>query len=595
MPRFRGAHLFVPMLTALGAAACSGGDHTTLDTAVGSNAAALRDLSKAEASEDLEQIFTNIESLYGPYDFKEAHFGYSIAALEDEARARLAAAPGDDGFYETARWFASRLGDGHVSLTPAPGSNPILTYRIGIVLQPVQGKALVAGLLDPSLAETGLAYGDEVVTVDGVSPFALLDKFTALDSLANDVSNQHLILRTFIRPGFASSIAPTAPAARVLLRRADGSEYSRDLIWTETREEPLDFVSLPEKDSVLRTDSFLARSAVELFAPARGSIAQLGAPVPWFLNAATSAVFDITEVTPNADMLAKYGLDPAALPYVFAALYSYGGRSILLVRQATYEADETVLLNYYRAILDQYDGFADGLVLDQTHNPGGSILYCEDFFRLFTREPARNLVEAIHADRQWVNEFRSIARAIDPTLTTELSRTFELRGSLVEAAYDAGEHLTAPMPLLRDKDLAPDDQYVWTKPLLVLIDELAGSSGDMFPALIKANHTAPLFGQRTMGLGGNVETVDTLTHSAATLNLTRGLVAVHRDSEIYTTEDFIENRGVTPNVPHEITVDDFRSGFLGYVTHFSDQILSQIEAAEAPAPGEPPSSGEPPH
>jgi hypothetical protein len=49
---------------------------------------------------------------------------------------------------------------------------------------------------------------------------------------------------------------------------------------------------------------------------------------------------------------------------------------------------------------------------------------------------------------------------------------------------------------------------------------------------------------------------------------------------------------VTPDVEHLISVDDFRAGFVGYMTHFSDQIVSQIEAAAAP-PSEAASTGEP--
>jgi len=480
------------------------------------------------------------------------------------------------------------LDDGHVSLQTSSSSNPVVNYAIGLMLQPVAGKALVAELFEPSLADEGIAYGDEVLSVDEVSPFDGLAEYQKINALGNELTNEHLIFRALIRPGFASNLRPQAATARVQFRRADGSEFSRDLIWREFRESRVNFAFPAGPMPILPKEAFLANNALELNAYARGSLATLGATLPFFYTEATAAAFDITPVVPNAQMLAKYGLDPSALPDIFAALYSHAGKTILLVRQSGYDFDDSAArLQYYRAILDQYDGFADALVIDQTHNPGGNLDYCIDFARLFMSVPGQNFVEAYKADRSWINTFRDIARSLDPALSTEQSQTYELRASQVEHAYDAGQSLTAPLSLYLSKDLPPDDAYVWTKPKLVLIDELAGSCGDVFPMLIKRNGTAPLFGRRTMGLGGNVETVGTLTNSTAQLNLTRGLFTTHRDDEVYPADVFVENNGVTPDVEHIITVDDFRAGFVEYMQHFSDVVVSELEGTgneEEPAP-----------
>jgi hypothetical protein len=568
---------------------CSSEDRTTLAArGIGASTAPLRDMTKAEASQDLEQLFNYVHTLYGPYEYKEQRFGYSIAALEDTARSMLGASPGDDGFYTAANWFLTRLNDGHVSLQPGPDSNPITTYEVGLVLQPVEGKALVAELFDPSLADEGISYGDEVTSVDGVSPFDQLSEYEKVEPvIGNDVSNQHLIIRALIRPGYSAALRPTAPAAHVEFRRADGSEYSRDLVWREVRTDPVPFVFPPNKLPALGKDSFLAQNALMLNAFARGSIATIGATQPFFYNAATSAAFDITPVTPNAQMLAKYGVDPGAVPAdIFSALYSYAGKSILLIRQSSYDADDSdTRIAYYRAILDQYDDFADGLIVDQTHNPGGSIQYCVDFARLFLSQPGQNFVEAFNTDRTWINDLRGAAASIDPTLSSEQSQEYELRAAVVEKAYDAGQRLAPPQPLYLDKDLPPDPAYVWTKPRLVLIDELAGSCADVFPMLIKRNAAAPLFGRRTMGLGGNVEMVGTLTNSTAQLNLTRGLFTTHRDDETYPKEGFVENNGVQPDIEHEITVADFRAGFVDYMAHFSSVLADEMDGRPSvPAP-----------
>jgi hypothetical protein len=586
MPRSRGFDLFA--LLAAANLACSGDDLTTLDNAgVGSGAVALRDMTASEALEDLEQIFTLIRTLYGPYEYKEARFAYSIADLEDKARDMLADAPSDDGFYAAANWFLTRFDDGHVNLVAAPSSNPISNYVIGLFLQPVEGKALIAELLDPSLADLGIAFGDEVVAVDGVSPFVLLDEFRKLRGFGNPLSSQHLIFRTFIRPAFLASVRPSAPTASVDFRRADGSAYSRDLIWREDRAARVSFPGVSGAALPLGQESFTWQQALEINDHVRGSLATIGSPVPFFFTPQTVAAFDLTRVTPNAAMLTKYGIDPAAVPDIFSGLYSYGGKTLLLIRQGSYsafsQADIAARLNYYRAVMDQFDNFVDGLVIDQTHNPGGFISYCVDFTRLFVAAPGRNFVQANNTDRAWINAFRDEARLIDPTLSSEEARSHELRAARIEAAYDAGQGISRPMPLYLGEELPPDPSYVWTKPKLVLIDELAGSCADAFPMLVKANGLAPLFGRRTIGLGGNVESFGPLSNSQASLSLTRSLFTTHQDDETYAPGDFVENNGVLPDIEHVITVADYRGGFVDYMRRFSQELVSRLETPRTEA------------
>jgi hypothetical protein len=87
-----------------------------------------------------------------------------------------------------------------------------------------------------------------------------------------------------------------------------------------------------------------------------------------------------------------------------------------------------------------------------------------------------------------------------------------------------------------------------------------------------------------MGLGGNVEPFGPLSNSAADLYLTRGMFTTHRNDETYPPEVCVENNGVHPDVEHVISVGDFRAGFVDYMTHFSDVVAAEVDAANAPAP-----------
>jgi C-terminal processing protease CtpA/Prc len=139
----------------------------------------------------------------------------------------------------------------------------------------------------------------------------------------------------------------------------------------------------------------------------------------------------------------------------------------------------------------------------------------------------------------------------------------------LDALFSADETLSEPIPFPGLSSHPEPGRVRWTKPLLVLIDELSVSAGDLFPLLIKSNHLDTLFGQGTSGAGGNVEVVTQLPHSAVQLALTRGSFTVVDPSAAHPDERFVEDNGVTPDLEYSHTVADFRAGYVGYVEGFS--------------------------
>jgi C-terminal processing protease CtpA/Prc len=113
--------------------------------------------------------------------------------------------------------------------------------------------------------------------------------------------------------------------------------------------------------------------------------------------------------------------------------------------------------------------------------------------------------------------------------------------------------------------------------MLVLADELAGSCGDIFPMLVKANKRAKIFGQPTMGLGGNVEEVGVLNNSRIAVRMTRGMFSPFQENNLYTDDVFVENNGVKPDISYTHTIEDFRNGYVDYVKTFSEKALEQIQ------------------
>lgn len=229
----------------------------------------------------------------------------------------------------------------------------------------------------------------------------------------------------------------------------------------------------------------------------------------------------------------------------------------------------------YMALMDQYQDLADVLVLDQTHNPGGS--YCSEFYNLFAKEGDVQTVEKVRADRKWILDFLNTDPASLQTMNPYDAKISLNWSAAVEKAYDENQFLSEALPFFTGFTHVTAYDFRWSKPMLVLIDELAGSCGDIFPMLVKANHRATLFGQTTMGLGGNVEEVGTLSNSQISVRMTRGLFSPYKAEGNYVATDFVENQGVTPDIFYSHTVKDFRSGLTNYVKTFSDAAIAQIK------------------
>jgi C-terminal processing protease CtpA/Prc len=157
----------------------------------------------------------------------------------------------------------------------------------------------------------------------------------------------------------------------------------------------------------------------------------------------------------------------------------------------------------------------------------------------------------------------------EPTVVGEAKRFIELTFKILESAYDKGLHLTEVPVTFGGSEYLPAASITFNKPILLLVDELAGSCGDILPALMKENKTATLFGERTIGLGGNVEQVITLPNSQISVNLTRGLFFVFNPTGEYDMKNAVENNGVTPDIHYQHTVKDVRAGYVEYFKSLS--------------------------
>lgn len=537
-------------------------------------------LTLAQATADFEEIVAKIKALYAPLHYKEERFGYKFDDLVAAAKKELADAKSDEAYFGVFSKFLTKLQDGHVSISYPFSAGKIRRYRIPLFAAPFADNKAGVVKIDPGLAATGIRIGDELLSVDGISIQDLGAKMSAYNAFANPISDKHNLSFALSRKSFMVDLVPQKPTAEVEFRRPDGSTYKESLLWSvEDYFQKPGFVERASETS-RRPIGYVAGVA-DYNDVAQGSLLEFGANKPFFLTDKVKAQFDFQEVEISTDMQKKYGLTQSKYEQVYAATYNLNGSRILLLRQPGYSpeklGDVDLFINVYRAILDQMQDKVIGLVIDQNHNPGGYLHYAEKFYRLFINDRVPGFVVRTRTDRRWIVDYYESAKEVDKDLKSQQALKISFYGSLIEKANEAGEFLSPAVPLSQaEYYIAPDEKFTWKKPLIILADELSGSCGDIVPMLMTRNKTAKFFGQRTMGLGGNVEKVADLTESGAQLRLTRSLFNVYREDGVYAPESWVENNGINPDKKYEISLDDFRNSYVPYVSAFSAYLAEQI-------------------
>src|SRR5690606_30412519 len=100
--------------------------------------------------------------------------------------------------------------------------------------------------------------------------------------------------------------------------------------------------------------------------------------------------------------------------------------------------------------------------------------------------------------------------------------------------------------------------------------------GDAFPALMKDNGRVTLFGAQTTGAGGNVSEYGPLANSHFKFSLTESLM-------VRPNGEYMENRGIVPDIAYSITEDDFMNGYRNYVRAFTVEALKLAGVSQADA------------
>jgi len=259
------------------------------------------------------------------------------------------------------------------------------------------------------------------------------------------------------------------------------------------------------------------------------------------------------------------------------------------VRISTYQPTDnynnvTTYALQLASVLRYFETNTDALVIDQVDNPGGILLYAYAILSMLTDHPLVALQhqftitqEDVAQAFQDIEEITSQLQAggssslmLGYPMTNEFLLALLANSEFIISEWEAGRTLTENRPVQGIDMIHPHPQAHYSKPIVILVDSRDFSCADIVPAILQDNGRALVFGEQTAGAGGIVK-----KHSYPNLF---GLANFSYTASIFERYNGarLENLGVTPDVPYELTQDDLLNGYRGYIKAVNEAVELQL-------------------
>jgi hypothetical protein len=535
---------------------------------------------------------------YGPYEWKRDALGIDLFNIAPWL-AQVQATKNDLDFYEVMQQYVASLNDAHAAYQLPSNFQASLNFTVDIY----EGKLLVDSInrLRLPAAEYGFVNGYELVSIDGQDSQKQLDGLLRYEIAANPRSTRRLAaqLLTFRPQALMPHAADVPEISVVLFRRPDGAMESYRIPWTKSgllltnvgRFTTPGLSSMTNVSRISRRpiahppdappapddppEYLQVLSRLQNCRLPDKAVNGFGSQVPVFA-ASLPANFVLRQGRSSQD------------PF-YSGVFSRGDYTIGFIRIPSYAPlNTTAALTAFQNEIAYFQANTAGLVIDEMRNPGGSLSYLNSIVSYLMPSKWRSIAFEVRATSGWVVDISSaLVSAMAQGAPQSIIDQLQMIKDEIVAANSAMRGRTKPIPLddvTIDRDPAKDSKgnvIAYTKPLIVLVDEMSASGGDAFAATIQDNLRGPLLGWRTMGAGGDVATWEAGSYSQGTATVTESLM--NRKNNITTAEypsaPYVENIGVRPDIVVDyMTVANLDQKGKPFVDAFVAAIIAEIES-----------------
>jgi hypothetical protein len=578
--------------------------------------------SKKDQRTAFEAVLAELKVHYGMIKYKEKTFGVSYdeiehkylrlidnaMTLEEDAGLRPKTERqllSPEEFRQLMIGVAAEFRDGHTNILRQTKN----AWTLGIRTAAIGGRLYVVGFnkdfYDPNSTFPALEVGDEIVEVDGHSVESIARENMLYMSLATHATRHDRALEMILNvPHRFLRAKQTGAKVTVMFARhgaASAHIFTGDFHWINTHDlEELKTMSLyvhdpkSEKDKAIEAHKAKEKpyvygesSTVKTFfseglaklSPPRGSVTEISKLLNLQIEEAKKRK---AEGLPHDAVLAE--LEPTERLPVYTIAFE--GQMLGVLRMPNYSpGDFKVAVNeikWLQTIVGMLEHTTSALIVDQLSNGGGYVWEFNNFVRLFaakedltTATLDMKLSETLFiAHDPLADPDKPADPDQDPEKPVEGHRKNFGRMMLEKAAFEQlrarfaqGERWSGPLAMMNSFNQGLPGEMgrvvglkdkVYSKPVLILNDRRSGSGGDFMPAAMQAAKRALVFGETSMGLGGPVyRSQASMPGSELFMRCTMGFCL--RGDGLP-----IENIGVVPDLPREVTPRDLKNGFAEY-------------------------------
>ncbi len=537
---------------------------------------------KEQLTAEMKLIGSIYQNQYAPKQWKERHLGWSVEKELNTALTKIDSAVTVQDYRAALQKFVQSTQDYHVDVSFYSTERAALAFSV----KTIEEKTIIVEINREKLSKEAFPFsvGDELLAIDSKPVSQVLKEIQA--AIGQNVPGTDLAIADMYllrRSGRTNMKVPRGPVLLTLQRAKETTATTFQLVWEYQKEQ------VPGK---ILNESLFETMPILKFTKLKDML-----PVPLMISPGMQA---FTRMEGSWGLGEKLSYLPELGEKIWQSTedsifdaYIYlneKGQLIGVVRIPSYSPDdEAAAIKEMASVLEKMEKQTRALVIDQVNNPGGSVFYLYTLVSMLITESASTPQHRMSLHLGMVNEAATILKQLSAVkndaeakkvlgehlegypVTYQLVVNMRDYCTFILAQWSAGKKLTDPYFLWGADRINPSNKVQYSKPIVILINELDFSGGDFFPAIMQDNKRATIVGTRTAGAGGYVDMIEfPNSFGFASISFT-GSIAERAD------KNPIENLGVTPDVEVKLTVEDVRQGFEKYLAKVRATVDSLIK------------------
>lgn len=553
-----------------------------LCTAIGVGQALAQNYQK-EMMEDLQFIANRFKTNYAPVDWKKEYFQWDVDAEVLKAQDKIFANENItvNDYQKILKDFIDTTKDYHVGYYFYHTERAKLHFTV----KSADGKYFLAYIDRAKLPESAFPFheGDELVEFDHKPVSEALKELYNEESV-NVKETDLAIAELRLTSRAASSLVPVPYGAIDIGVKPKGSDtvVTRQLMWTHENEKIQNHLANEQQLNSIPEEYRKLMKFVDFKMEANKDISTLAAN-PYGLGNRDSFIPELGHKEWQSD-------DES----IFQA-YTYklkNGKKAGYLRIPSYSRDfESMFygldLTEFAEVINKFEKETDVLVIDQLNNPGGSVFYLYGLASMLTNQPLKTPRHEMTLTQADVLAAHYIIQDIDEMAYYDIPEYFvELLSNIIGypfsdqfmqfeknyaefliSEWNAGKVRTSPYHIAGVDHVNPSAKAQYTKPIVILTNNLDFSGGDFFPAIMQDNNRAKVVGTRTAGAGGYVLGLQYPNIFGLAFISYTGSIAER------VSKDPIENLGVKPDHEIKFTANDLQYNYEDYIKSVNDYVV----------------------